>query len=41
MKAIPTEPLQSADKDQPGLLKITSLALVGDKLYAGTQSRGC
>jgi signal transduction histidine kinase/ligand-binding sensor domain-containing protein len=40
VKVIPNEPLQSADKDQPGLLKITSLALVGEKLYAGTQSRG-
>jgi signal transduction histidine kinase/ligand-binding sensor domain-containing protein len=34
------QPLQSADKDHPGPLKITSLAMVGDKLYAGTQSRG-
>ncbi len=34
------QPLQSADKDHPGALKITSLAMVGDKLYAGTQSRG-
>ncbi|HET6890435.1 MAG TPA: ATP-binding protein, partial [Pyrinomonadaceae bacterium] len=40
VKVIPAEPLQSADKDQPGLLKITSLAMVGEKLYAGTQSRG-
>jgi signal transduction histidine kinase len=32
--------LLSADKDHPGPLKITSLAMVGDKLYAGTQSRG-
>ena len=40
VQAIPTEPLQSADKDQPGPLKITSLAMVGDRLYAGTQSRG-
>jgi signal transduction histidine kinase/ligand-binding sensor domain-containing protein len=36
----PAQPLQSADKDQPGPLKITSLAMVGDKLYVGTQSRG-
>ncbi len=35
VQAIPTEPLQSADKDQPGPLKITSLAMIGDKLYAG------
>jgi signal transduction histidine kinase/ligand-binding sensor domain-containing protein len=40
VNAIPAEPLQSADRDQSGPLKITSLALVGDKLYAGTQSRG-
>ena len=32
--------LQSADKDHPGVLKITSLAMIGEKLYAGTQSRG-
>jgi signal transduction histidine kinase len=40
VKSIPSQPLQSADKDAPGLLKITSLALAGDKLYVGTQSRG-
>lgn len=40
VRAIPDQPLQSADKDHPGPLKITSLALVGEKLYAGTQSRG-
>ncbi|MFY9620987.1 MAG: two-component regulator propeller domain-containing protein [Pyrinomonadaceae bacterium] len=40
VQAIPTEPLQSADKDQPGPLKITSLAMVGEKLYVGTHSRG-
>ncbi|HEY5075513.1 MAG TPA: ATP-binding protein, partial [Pyrinomonadaceae bacterium] len=40
VKTIPDQPLQSTDKDHPGPLKITSLALVGDKLYAGTQSRG-
>jgi signal transduction histidine kinase len=38
--AIPDQPLQSADKDSPGSLRITSLAMVGDKLYVGTQSRG-
>ena len=37
---VPAQPLPSADKDHPGELKITSLALVGQKLYAGTQSRG-
>ena len=40
VRTIPDQPLQSSDKDHPGPLKITSLALVGDKLYAGTQSRG-
>ena len=40
VKTIPDQPLQSADKDHPGALKITSLAMVGEKLYAGTQSRG-
>src|SRR5258708_7877902 len=40
VKTIPDQPLQSADKDHPGPLKITSLAMVGEKLYAGTQSRG-
>jgi signal transduction histidine kinase len=40
VKTIPSQPLQSADKDHPGLLKITSLAMVGDKLYVGTHSRG-
>ncbi len=40
VRALLNQPLQSADKDHPGPLRITSLALVGDKLYAGTQSRG-
>ena len=40
VRTIPDQPLQSTDKDHPGPLKITSLALVGEKLYAGTQSRG-
>jgi signal transduction histidine kinase/ligand-binding sensor domain-containing protein len=40
VRTIPNQPLQSADKDHPGPLKITSLAMVGEKLYAGTQSRG-
>jgi signal transduction histidine kinase len=40
VRTIPDQPLQSADKDHPGLLKISSLALVGETLYAGTQSRG-
>jgi signal transduction histidine kinase/ligand-binding sensor domain-containing protein len=40
VRMIPGQPLQSSDKDHPGALKITSLALVGERLYAGTQSRG-
>ena len=40
VQAIPGQPLQSADKDQPGPLKITSLAFFNNKLLAGTQSRG-
>jgi len=40
VRSIPEQPLPSADKDHPGFLKITSLAMVGDQLYAGTQSRG-
>jgi signal transduction histidine kinase len=40
LRSIPDQPLQSMDKDHPGPLKITSLAMAGDKLYAGTQSRG-
>lgn len=39
-RTIPAQPLQSADVDHPGPLKITSLALVDQKLFAGTQSRG-
>jgi signal transduction histidine kinase/ligand-binding sensor domain-containing protein len=40
VRAIPEQPLPSVDKDHPGLLKITSLAMAGDTIYAGTQSRG-
>jgi signal transduction histidine kinase/streptogramin lyase len=40
VRTLLNQPLQSSDKDHPGPLKITSLAMVGDKLYAGTQSRG-
>lgn len=40
VRAIPSEPLQSADRDAPGPLKITSLAMNGERIYAGTQSRG-
>jgi signal transduction histidine kinase/ligand-binding sensor domain-containing protein len=39
-RLLPNQPLQSADKDHPGPLKITGLALLKDTLYAGTQSRG-
>src|SRR5689334_8565366 len=38
--AIPQQPLQSADKDQPGPLRLTSLAIFNGTVYAGTQSRG-
>jgi signal transduction histidine kinase/ligand-binding sensor domain-containing protein len=40
VKTLLNQPLQSADKDHPGPMKITSLAMVGGQLYAGTQSRG-
>ena len=40
VRTIPDQPIQSADKDHPGPLKITSLAMAGEKLYAGTQSHG-
>jgi len=40
VRSIPNQPLDSADKDHPGPLKFTSLAVVHEKLYAGTQSRG-
>jgi signal transduction histidine kinase/ligand-binding sensor domain-containing protein len=40
VRTIPNQPLQSADKDHPGFLKLTSVAMIGNKLYAGTLSRG-
>src|SRR6185295_12388616 len=40
VQALLTTPLQSADRDRPGPLQITSLAIANNKLYAGTQSRG-
>ena len=40
VRTLPVQPLQSADKDHPGPLKLTSLALMDEKLYVGTQSRG-
>jgi signal transduction histidine kinase/ligand-binding sensor domain-containing protein len=39
-RALLNQPLASADKDHPGRLAITSLALTNNKLYAGTLSRG-
>jgi signal transduction histidine kinase/ligand-binding sensor domain-containing protein len=40
VRMIPDQPLESADVDHPGPLKITGLALIGETIYAGTQSRG-
>jgi signal transduction histidine kinase/ligand-binding sensor domain-containing protein len=40
VRTIPNQPLASADKDHPGPLKISTLAMVHNTLYAGTQSRG-
>ncbi len=40
VRAIPARPVESADRDQPGPLKFTSLAVVNGVLYAGAQSRG-
>jgi ligand-binding sensor domain-containing protein len=40
VQALLASPLQSADRDRPGPLQITSLAVANNKLYAGTQSRG-
>ena len=40
VQALLQAPLQSADRDRPGPLQITSLAVANNKLYAGTQSRG-
>jgi ligand-binding sensor domain-containing protein len=40
VRTIPGEPLRSADETRPGPLRITSLALAGNNLYAGTLSRG-
>jgi signal transduction histidine kinase/ligand-binding sensor domain-containing protein len=39
-KPLFSEPLQSSDRDRPGPLSITSLAVARNKLFAGTQSRG-
>lgn len=40
VRGIPETPLRSADEKQPGLLRLTSLAQIGDTLFAGTRSRG-
>ena len=40
IKPLLTTPLQSADRDRPGPLVISSLAFANSKLFAGTQSRG-
>jgi signal transduction histidine kinase len=39
-RSLLNQPLQSADREQPGPLAITSLAVIHEKLYAGTLSRG-
>lgn len=40
IKPLLTQPLESADTDNPGLLPITSLTVAHDKLLAGSLSRG-
>ena len=40
VKAIPQEPLTSADVEHPGQLQISSLAIRNDTIYMGTRSRG-
>lgn len=41
VRAFPSQPLRSADADNPGALELTSLARgPGGALYAGTRSRG-
>jgi ligand-binding sensor domain-containing protein len=39
-RSLLNQPLESADREHPGPLIITSLAIVNDKLYAGSLSRG-
>ncbi|MDQ2936070.1 MAG: histidine kinase [Acidobacteriota bacterium] len=39
-KALLTQPLQSADREHPGPLVLTSLVVVNNKLFAGSLSRG-
>lgn len=40
VRTVPDLPLRSADDEHPGPLRITSLALNNNKIYAGTRSRG-
>jgi signal transduction histidine kinase len=40
VRAFPEQPLESAAADQPGLLRLTSLAMRGPSLLMGTHSRG-
>lgn len=40
VRSLLDQPLQSADRDLPGLLNLTSLTLAGTKLLAGSLSRG-
>ncbi|HEY6189298.1 MAG TPA: two-component regulator propeller domain-containing protein [Pyrinomonadaceae bacterium] len=40
VRAFPDPPLASAAADQPGLLRLTSIAAVGQSLIVGTHSRG-
>jgi signal transduction histidine kinase/ligand-binding sensor domain-containing protein len=40
VRSFPDQPLQSAAADQPGLLRLTSLAMNGPTLIVGTHSRG-
>ena len=39
-KSLLNQPLESADREHPGPLVITSLAIINDKLYLGSLSRG-
>jgi ligand-binding sensor domain-containing protein len=39
-KSLLTQPLESADREHPGPLVITSLAVINNKLVAGSMSRG-
>ncbi len=40
VKPLLNQPLESADRDHPGLLPLTSLTIAHDKLFAGSLSRG-